>query len=420
MSGELVKEPRSADVSPVDRGREISGQISRAVRILRVKTPPKRLMYQFAGLKPRRRDKVFSVLFVLCFLLVFIVPTIASAIYYGLIASDQYESEARFVVRPATSAVSNGPSGGQNAVPEDKIVQDTQVVMNYINSPAVLEDIGDTLDLQQLYGRGDIDFLSRLDEDASREDLLDYWDDMVGTSVKIKSGIVTLTTLAYSPEEAQRVGQTVMKMAEQRINSLNSGIWSTLVGASSVELEEARKSLTETRLAIEELQNRVGVFDLELRAQQISDVILEVQGQLFELQAEEAILAKELSENAPQLQQVRDRIQLRENQIKDLRAELAGSSAPGSLTAFSREYDVLSVQQDIAEERLEEAVKDYERLRIISQLQLVYLDEFLSPTLPQDPSYPDRFLQTLAVTGIALLAWLISMALLRTLRNRMD
>ncbi|WP_204268515.1 hypothetical protein, partial [Escherichia coli] len=44
-----------------------------------------------------KSDPWVPVLFVVCFL----IPALAGAVYYGLIASDRYVTEARFALRPA-------------------------------------------------------------------------------------------------------------------------------------------------------------------------------------------------------------------------------------------------------------------------------------------------------------------------------
>jgi capsular polysaccharide transport system permease protein len=421
MSNELVGENKGKQVLPSERASAVSEQINRAVRILRVKSPSKRLMYQSAGLKPRRRDTMFSALMVLSFIFVFVLPSIIGTAYFGLIASSQYQSEARFVVRPATGGVGDRSSGGQNELPSDKIVQDTQVVMNYIISPAVLTDIRPILDLNAIFGNDDIDYFSRLDSDAPQEDVLEYWIEMVTVEAQPKSGIVTLKAKAFSEEHSQLLAETVMDLAEKRVNTLNAGIWDTLTESTTTELRDAQEGLAKTRVALQELQNKTGIFDVELQAKLVADTILEVQAALLELQARETLLSENLSADAPSLVQVRDQISTRQDQLRSLRAELAGSAGgAANLAEFSRELDLVLVDKDIAETRLQDAVKDYERIQLISQIQLVYLDQFLAPTLPQSSQHPERGKLIAATIGGSLLGWLILFAVLRNMRSKFD
>ena len=421
MVKELSNNNVDAPVLPSERGKEIARQINRAVRILRVKSPTKRVMYQSAGLKPRLHDRLFSALFSLILIFVLIGPSLLGIVYYGFYISKKYESETRFVIRPATSATNSEPSRGQNALPADKLIQDTQVVLSYIQSPAILSDLQSKVDLKDIFGRKEIDYFSRLEADETREGLLEYWSDMVEQSTQRKSGIITLTAKAYTPEDAQKLGTLIVEFAEQKVNSLNAGIWKTLRKSTTTELANAQKAMAENRLALEKLQNETGIFDRDIQAELITEVILELQTSLIDLRARQAVLSRNLAFEAAERANVRFEIATREEQLETYKSQLAGvAKGQSNLSGFSKKLDIILVNKEIAEKRLRDAVRDFERIKITSELQLTYLDRFQEPTLPQASLYLERIQKALAVIGLSFLAWIFSFSILRYLRNKID
>ena len=110
-------------------------------------------MYQIAGLRPRRRDHVFLYLLWAAFLFCFLAPVLTVSGYLFFVVSDQYVSETRFVLRSSVSALSRNRLSENSTKPSAKIRQDTQVVTNFIESPAMIEAVGEKHDFSELFGR---------------------------------------------------------------------------------------------------------------------------------------------------------------------------------------------------------------------------------------------------------------------------
>ena len=97
------------------------------------------------------------------FLLMVALPTLLAALYYGLIASDIYISESRFVIkspdqkRGQTSTLANlvqttGLSGGQ---------EQTNEVLTYVRSRDALKALEKTVGVRDKFSSPQADFLSR-------------------------------------------------------------------------------------------------------------------------------------------------------------------------------------------------------------------------------------------------------------------
>ena len=78
--------------------------------------------------------------------------------------------------------------------------QDTQIVADYIRSRAMVEALGKSLDLRQIYSRDDADYFSRFDRTDSIEDLEKYWRKRVDVKIETLSGIVSVDVRAFTPK----------------------------------------------------------------------------------------------------------------------------------------------------------------------------------------------------------------------------
>ena len=154
------------------------------------------------------------------FLLLVILPFLASSIYYAFIASDQYVTEARFAVRTVSSSSSNDKSddtdssnntGGSSSLLNMRSAsQDAYVVTSFIHSTEILNRIGKKLDYRSMFVRQDADFLSRFRSSSSDEELLKYWDDHVSAYIDVSSGIITLKVRALSAEDSVKLANATM------------------------------------------------------------------------------------------------------------------------------------------------------------------------------------------------------------------
>src|SRR5690349_3453425 len=111
---------------------------------------------------PRRAllEKVYRRRWLLLFV---VLPTLLATVYYGLIASDVYVSQSRFVIKApgqksmptgtlANLIQTNGLTGGE---------QETKEVMDYIRSRAALSDLQRQMNIRARYENAGADFLSR-------------------------------------------------------------------------------------------------------------------------------------------------------------------------------------------------------------------------------------------------------------------
>ncbi|MGD9478985.1 capsule biosynthesis protein [Shinella sp. G-2] len=404
----------------LDASRKISERLATSARKLRFSTSSRSGLYKAVGLRPRLTDRLFTVAVVMLTLFTFVLPNLVSIVYYGYLASDQYESETRFTVRSSTPALGKDQLAKVTGIPAAKIVQDTQIVLNFIKSREILDVLQERqIDIKKIFDGDSIDVWARLPEDATAEELRRYWDSMVSTSVSPSSGIVGLYVRAFRAEDAAMLVREILKASEVVVNEVNDRIWKDVIATAEANLDNAKQQLAKARETVAAARNREGVLDVDSSSKIISTIITTIETERLKLQQQYDAQIAVVSAKSPQMRVLRREIDSKERQIADLNGQLAGSGKDRSLADVSQDLSQLELAQTLAEQQFASSVRTMEQVRFISRQQLLYLDSFLAPRVPDEALYPRRGLW-IGVTFLAsLIIWAIFLSLLYLVRSRL-
>lgn len=412
-------EPHELEELNADISRFISARLSVSARKLRLSTSSRSHLYSAAGLRPRRADRLFSLLRNLLTVLLLVTPIAVSVVYFGFLASPQFQSQTQFTVRSSTPALGKDQLGEVTGIPSAKIFQDTQVVVNFIESNEIIKEIKQRLDLEKIYSRDQADWWARLPKEASEEDVLKYWNRMVTVSVSPTSGIVTVEARAFTASDANKVVQEILRLSEVTVNRLNDRIWRDVIGTAQANFDVAAKDLQAAREAVAKQQNASGVLSVEGSSEVISNLLSAVQGDLLRLQQRYEGQVKLISESAPQMVVLKNQILAKQRQVDQLKQQLAGAnSQQKNLADISEQLSQLQLAQTLAEQKFAASLKSFEQVKFVSKQQLVYLDSFLAPTVPDEAEYPKRTFWIGGIIASSLCAWALAMGLLHASRSR--
>jgi Capsule polysaccharide export protein len=399
--------------------RSVAAALSATARKLRFSTSRRSSLYKAVGLRPRLADRIFKWAIVLLTVMLLVVPTLGAVIYFGFLAADQFESETRFTVRASTPALGKDQIAKVSGIPSAKIAQDTQIVANFITSPQIIASLQDKIDIRGVYRSDLADFWARLGDEATSEDLQEYWEDMVTVSISPSSGIVTTKLRAFTPQEAQDLLHHVVSAAEAMVNNLNDRIWNDVIETARANLETAASLLQTARERLQQAQNQSGVLSVDSSAAAINTLLQTSLTEVLELQKRYDVQLSSVSPEAPQMKVLAREIASKREQIEALRAQLAGSQDDKNLANVSVDMSQLQLEQSVAEQHFSSSVRALEQVQFVSKQQLVYLDAFLDPTLPDEATYPRRLLWILAATIGSLILWALSLGLLSVVRNNL-
>ncbi|MGA2895924.1 MAG: lipopolysaccharide biosynthesis protein, partial [Xanthobacteraceae bacterium] len=353
------------------------------------------------------------------------VPDLVVCVYYGLIASDQYVSEAKFTVSSGAIPKMDG-LGAVTGVPPMLIVQDTQVVTSYIGSRAMVERLEGTVGLRDAYGTSSIDWWSRFRKSKPIEKFTDYWEKMSDTSISLPSGIVTMTVRAFRPDDAKRIADAVIAQSETLINDLNERMRNDTVLASERDIQRASQDLGKARIQMETERNAEGLIDVGQTSNALNGLIAGLQTDLLKAQQQYSSELHYVTADAPQMKVLNSRIAAMQSQVVQMQAQLTSqteqsvaATADKALSGKMTKFAELDLEERIAERRYETAAASVEAARMMSERRMLYLHEVVAPALPEDAKYPRRLLNIgMTILG-SLLAWAATVGALHFVRNHM-
>jgi capsular polysaccharide transport system permease protein len=345
------------------------------------------------------------------FLIFVVLPSVAAAIYYSMIASNQYVTETRMIVR--TIGVSekfdtSETREGRSMIGGDSLTQDSYIVANYLKSPEIVRKLQSEINLRSFYAGASADPLSRLAEDASFEDLFRYWKSQVDTYVDGPSGIIVFTVRAFSAESSVLITNAALQSANQMVDKISERAKTDLV--ARVE-GDVTASLADYRLALDNLrdyQNKTGIFDPLSSAKMLSEIIGKLTEQKLQLAVSLSSLEAANASNSARARELKRSISAIDEQIAIRQNSIAGAQAGGdlqlssSLTEFSR----LETRRIVAQAIYESNVRNLDTAKSTALRRSTFMSIFSNSNLPDESVYPDRFSNWIILTIGMLSLWM--------------
>jgi capsular polysaccharide transport system permease protein len=344
------------------------------------------------------------------------LPTLAAAVYYGLIASDVYIAEAKFTIRGDRPLASDGLS---LALFGKSAGEDALVVREYIVSHGIVAELDRHGRLRAAYQHPEIDYLQRLPADASIEDLVKYFATMVDLRFDPESAVSTLRVRAYTPEDARRIASEILDLGERLVNRLSDRLTDDLLGFARAELARAEGRVTTARRALTAFRDRTEALDPTQEAGSILGIVTSLEGRLAQERAELMELRSFLREDSARIAAVKARIGALAAQIAEERSRLTGDGG-GRLSQIVADYEELQLELEFARNAYTSALASLELGRAEAQRQQKYLIPIADPNLPDEPLEPRRLLGVLTVLLGSLVAYGVGLLVIAAVREHAE
>lgn len=337
---------------------------------------------------------------ILCFLL----PTILSALYFGLVAANRYESESKFVVRtPLSSAAGQLTSMFQGS----KVVRSTDdayIVHAYLKSQGALRDLVAEVPLREIFGRASRDFPWSYPppfRSDTVQRLYKHFLRFIYVHFDQTTGISTLRVQAFRPEDAVTIATALLHNAERLINRLNDRVQRDSVANTRKEVGIKEKMAIRKQGDLTEFRMQYSLVDPIKMSEAALETIAKLSLQAALARAQLSELRKSASQSS-QIKILLLRIQALEEQIRNEQQKLAGDV--GSLAPRIAEFERLVLFREFAERSYASAMTSFQLARSDAQRQKLYLEQISLPVVADHHQYPYRILSILlvAVIGFAL------------------
>jgi capsular polysaccharide transport system permease protein len=369
------------------------------------------------GIRPREYKPVsLSAQLIRRFSLFVLLPTAFMAVYLFVFASDQYVAEAQFAVRGNVEPMGDVNLGEFTSLIQKHNSQDSFIVKDYINSQSIVEAAEQSIGISKMFSRSDADFWARYRAPQPIEELTRYWRNHVDARIEAVSGVITLTTRAFTPEDALTIARDVIAKTEVLINAISLRAQSDMVTHAQADATAAQERLKKAHLDLQRFRNHWGIIDPIKTAESTLLTLSALRKDKLKAENDLQVLRNSsLDEKSRGIQVLVATVAAIDHQMKQLQDQLTTESSVASglpnMTQALLEYEGLLVERVIAEKLNESANTLLDRARVSASKQQIYLATFVPPVLPTDTLYPQRG-RTLFVTFFCFLVVWSSVSLI--------
>lgn len=350
-----------------------------------------------------------------------LLPTVLATVYYGLIASDVYISESRYVVRSPQRQPPTGLSAILQGAGFARARDDTYTVQEFILSRDALVRLEESLDLRARFGGSSVDLLHRfagLDGDDSFEALHEYYvQRIVELATDPASSISTLRVRAHTAEDSVRINALLLQAGEALVNQLNERGRQDLIRFAEREVSAAQERAMATTLALSAYRNANAVFDPSGQSALQLQLVSKLQDELIVTQTQLAQV-RSLSHQNPQIPSLEYRIRTLRDAIEAETKKVTGGRH--SLSDQAAEFERLTLDREFAAQQLAAAMTSLEQARNDAMRKQLYLERIAQPSTPDSAREPRRVRAIVSVLLLGLVAWGVLAMLVAGIREHRE
>jgi capsular polysaccharide transport system permease protein len=343
------------------------------------------------------------------FIWVVLLPTSLSIVYFSFIASDIYTSESSFVIRSPQQGGSaaaglgsmlSSAVGGFAEAPNDAMA-----VSDFILSRDALHAVQDKFDLKTYFSRPEIDIFNRfgvLGFYSKFENLYDYYLSRVQVVLASQGAITRLAVAVFDAEMAQQINESLLKLAEDKVNQLNDRARKDLISHAEREVNEAENRVMATASALSKFRDMQEVMDPEKQTVFHFDLIGKMQSELIATLTQLAQL-QTLAPQSPAPVALELKAQTLRREIDRELQTIAGGER--SLSRIAADFERYSIESEFAQQQLAVALASLQTAKNEAQRQQLYLERIANPNLPDVATRPDRIRGVLTVFLVGMISW---------------
>lgn len=347
-----------------------------------------------------------------------VAPTVASAVYFGFMASDVYISESKFVVRSPERQPSTALGLMVKGTGLARSSDEAYVVQDFMLSRDALDVLEKRLKLKSSVSVGSVDRLSRfagIDLDDSSEAFYRFYrNKLIDIQTDSSTSVTTLTARAFSSDTARNINQHLLEMGEELVNNMSERRRKDLVAFAEKEVGNAAQRAKDASAKLAEYRNANHLVDPEKEAQLALQRITVLQEDLLKQKAQLAQLGI-VSPESPQIEVVQSWINTLSKAILEEKTHITGGNR--SLASQAVVYQRLLLDQDVTAKQLAAALAALQQAQTDASRQQLYLERIVQPGSPDVAVEPRRLRNVFTTLIIGLFAWGASKLLLAGIRE---
>ena len=342
----------------------------------------------------RRRRKLMQLFTRLGFFV--LLPAFIVGYYFFAIASPMYATRSEFVIQQAqpsmgaASGLSGLFSGTSLATSQDSIA-----VQGYLQSLDAMLRLDNDIGFISHFSQPQIDALQRLETDSTKEKAYKVFKKNVKISYDPTEGIIKMEVVAADPLISQQFSQRLISYAEEQVDNLTQRLREDQMRGARESFESSEKKMFAAQQRVLALQEKLGILDPVQESTAIMTQVATFETQLQEKRLQLQQLLDNQRPNQARVDGVKGDIRRLENLIADLRSQLTESStSSASLATITGQLRIAETDLQTRQLLMTQALQQMETARIEANRQTRYLSMSVSPTPPDEATYPKSFENT--------------------------
>ncbi len=334
-----------------------------------------------SGAAPVMRNRAFGAAF---------VASLLAALYWGVIASDRYVSEARVVVQRTDLTGGDGLNLGSLLGSSGPNQQDQLLLRDHLLSVDMLTKLNARLNLRAHYSSHHRDPLSRMwFEDASLEWFHRHYLSRISIGFDDYSGVLSIKAQAFDPKTAYSITSTLVEEGERFMNALAHNRAREQVTFLEKEVTAMNQRVAQARERVVEFQNREGLVSPQATAENLVAIVGRLENELTDLTTRRAAMLAYLVPSSPGIVEISQQVSAVKGQISKEKARLASPNNK-TLNRTVEEYQRLQMNAEFALDIYKTALAALETGRVEATRTLKKVSVLQSPFEPQYPVEPRR------------------------------
>lgn len=349
------------------------------------------------------------------------VASVLAILYWGLIASDRYVSEAHVIIQRTDLSPSQSVSFVSLLGNLGAGVQAEQLLLrDHLLSIDMLKKLDAKLNLRAHYSAWQHDLISRMwFEDAALEWFHRHYLSRVSVEFDDYSGVLVIKTQGYTAKTAHAIAAMLVEEGERFMNQLGHSLAREQVAFLEKQVADMNRRVLQARQSVLSFQNEKGLVSPQATAEHLAAVVNRLETQRIDLQTRRAAMLGYLMPDSPNVVELNIQIAAVEKQLAHEKARLT-SPKDVTLNRTVEEYQRLELEAQFALDLYKTALVALETGRVEATRTLKKVSVLQSPFEPQYPVEPRRVYNIVVFILAALLIAGIMHLLAAIIRDHRD
>jgi capsular polysaccharide transport system permease protein len=347
-----------------------------------------------------------------------ILASILLVIYFTLIASPRYVSEAQFVVKEAGGQDSSilGLSG-LGAVSAG--MRDALILQTFLQSREMASALNEAVSLKAHYELTDWDSFSRLSINSTMENYVKFYQNHIQVIHDELSDVLMVEVQTFDANYSLTVTQALLSISENFINGLGAKMASEQMEYAQEEVVRSYAILSKNQTALINFQNKFKLYSPEQQSGALLVAINSIDSSIITEETELKSLLAFMRKDAPEVKAKMIRVAALREQLAQEKKRLT-SEDQQSLNKININYQEIKLNTELAADLYKSALAGLEIVRAEAYRKLKHLLVIEHPALAQEDKYPRRIHSILTWFIVLLLGYFIGRLILSIVKEHQE